>query len=155
MATICTRLAVLFWASLTLSAAADSSFDISIIETWGYKQTTTKTFNPLICKSKTTAHQVNLQGIKSVNPLNNSPDTYYRFTLGEEIFLSKENLDKRINELTHSNYQNSLESKSCHLMTFFHCENRLYFVHTDALLFANEMENVKNRYLEATCNNKN
>lgn len=155
MANICIRLLIFLSACLTLSAAADGSLDMAVIETWGYKQITAKTFNPVICKSTTAASAIKLQGIKSLKPLANSSDTFYRFTLGEEVFLSKEDRDKRINELTHPHYKNSLESKSCALMTFFHCENKVYFVHTDALLFADEMKNIQSRYFEATCGQKN
>ena len=120
------------------------------LTSWGYKPVNLLTYNLKLCASSI-PQNIQLIGIKSLNPIQGEENTFYRFTLGTESFASLADQQNRLNELSKPVTGNSLISKNCNLIKFFNCNNQVYFVHTDSLLFASELDRIKTLYQRETC----
>jgi hypothetical protein len=117
---------------------------------WGYKLTNQLTYSDTLC-TKSIVLSRQLTGIKSLKPVEAEENTFYRFTLGAERFASVADQQKRLDELNNPETGNSLISKSCNLIEFFSCNHQIYFVHTDSLMFASELNRIKDLYQRETC----
>ncbi len=140
----------LFTSLLIVGFAAAANPTDQLLLSWGYKPTNQLTYNETLCGRSSVLNR-QLTGIKSLTPVEGEDDTFYRFTLGQENLASIEDQQKRLNELNNRETESSLISKSCNLIKFFSCNNRIYFVHTDSLLFISELDRISNLYQRETC----
>lgn len=135
---------------LIVSAAALANPSDQLLLSWGYKPTNLLTYNETLCGSSSVLNR-QLRGIKSLKSIEGEDNTFYRFTLGLENFASLADQQKRLDELNGPETGNSLISKNCNLIRFFQCKKKVYFVHTDSLLFISELDRIKTLYQSETC----
>lgn len=140
----------LLFASLVIAPLAIANPTEESIKSWGYTVTKSLTYNAALCSTPQVLTR-QLLGIKSLEPVKGEPNTYYRFTLGTESFATDEDKNKRIDQLQNPVARNSLESKSCSLIKFFSCNEKIYFVHTDSLLFETQLDSIKHLFYQQSC----
>jgi len=84
------------------------------------------------------------QSIKSLKPITEGQNIYYRFTLIKEKFKNEENAIKRLEQFKQTNKikSDSWYSKSCSLKQGFRRGVNVYFVATDAGMFKDQIADV-------------
>jgi len=122
----------------TISAAqvyADTIVTKSELSSWGYK--TSKLRYPLhYCDTKLDDRTYRgAQSIRSLKPLKDEANTYYRYTIIHERFNSTDAAAQRLAALRLPSHQTIMYSKTCELLTGFNDEREVYLIHTDVSMF--------------------
>ncbi|MCF6189350.1 MAG: hypothetical protein L3J51_02600 [Cocleimonas sp.] len=114
----------------------------------GYRITKRHKYSGL-CQSyeKTNPKDVSIQGIKSIKPIKDSTNTYYRFALIKETY-ADETIASRNFETIKRLKANSWYSKSCGIKKGVRLKNILYFLSTDVGIFRPELDVVLKKIID-------
>ena len=112
------------------------------LTSWGYKVQKREQVGPTQWEQeKFGLEQKSSISVKSVNPVPDQPDTFYRFVLTEEVFPNNEKGKYRLNNLFEK--PPDFDEQNMYSFTLrkgYQDDNRIYVIGTDAAKFEPEMQ---------------
>ena len=115
------------------------------IDQWGYHDAKHSKYNEKECLRSFRPTHKTYREIKSKEHSTELEDTFYRFTLIQEVYETQEQALARLLDIQHPNFQNSKASKMCAIRNGFIFDDSVYQVHTDVGVFKGQLDMLLNK----------